>query len=72
MCELAKRVNVQGFVLDDEDTVVEHETACQRTKIRQQEDCCEPQRSRRTGCAAKAAFASFAVALASAAAFLCC
>jgi hypothetical protein len=37
--ELAERVNVQGLVLDDENTIVEHKLAGQRAEIRNQERC---------------------------------
>ena len=39
VCELAERVNVQGLVLDDENTVVEHKLAGQRAQVRNQEGC---------------------------------
>jgi len=37
--ELAERVNVQGLVLDDENTIVENKLAGQRAQVRNQEGC---------------------------------
>jgi len=44
---LAKRVNVQGLVLDDENTIVEHKTAGSRAQVGEQEGRRQPERSAR-------------------------